>query len=185
MTIMGMPGLVSAILLSGLTVWMLRRRLSRRARDRLIAIKRRLPFLLDLLTLLMEAGASFLQALKQGVKEFQGHQVAVEFGRVLTDMSMGKTRDEAFDAMRQRLNDDEISGIIGSIIQSERLGTPLTDIFRTQSDVLRLKRSQRAETIAGEAGVKMLLPGILVMVSTFIIILGPFVLNYWITGFGF
>lgn len=181
---MGPAGVVTALLCSGLTVWLLRRGLRRRAIDRLVAIKRRLPFLLDLLTLLMEAGATFHQALRQGVREFAGQEVAVEFARVLTDVNMGKTRTEAFDSLRRRLNDDEINGIIGAIIQSEQLGTPLADIFRTQADVLRLKRSQRAEMIAGEAGVKMLLPGVLVMMSTVIIILGPFVLNYWLLGLG-
>ena len=44
--------------------------------------------------------------------------------------------------------------------------------------MLRIKRTQRAETIAGEAGVKMLLPGILVMASTVIVILGPFLLSF-------
>ncbi len=179
---MGPAGIVSALLCSVLTVWFQRRSLRRRAIDRLLSIKRRLPFLLDLLTLLMEAGANFHQALRQAVREFAGQDVAAEFARVLTDINMGKTRVEAFDSLRQRLNDEEISGIIGSILQSEQLGTPLSRIFRTQADVLRLKRSQRAETIAGEAGVKMLLPGILVMIATVIIILGPFVLNYWLLG---
>jgi len=165
-------------LLAGLTLWFLRRRLTMLARRRLTMIKRRMPFLLDLLTLLMEAGASFLQALKQAVSEFEGHPVATEFGRVLADMNMGKTRVEAFNKMRDRLNDDEISSIIGSILQSEQLGTPLARIFRTQADVLQVKRTQRAETIAGEAGVNMLLPGMLVMAATVLIILGPFLLNY-------
>jgi tight adherence protein C len=181
---MGPAGVVSAVLCSGLTVWLLRRRLRRRAWDRLVAIKRRLPFLLDLLTLLMEAGANFHQALRQAVREFAGQEVAVEFARVLSDINMGKTRSEAFDSLRKRLSDDEINGIVGAIVQSEQLGTPLSDIFRTQADVLRLKRSQRAETLAGEAGVKMLLPGVLVMMATVLIILGPFVLNYWLLGLG-
>lgn len=174
----GSSGIVSAIMLCGLTIWFLRRRLSVLARKRLIAIKRRLPFLLDLLTLLMEAGSSFINALKQGVIEFEGQAVATEFGRVITDMNMGKARTEAFDNLRRRLNDDEIGSIVGSIIQSEELGTPISDIFRTQADVLRVKRSQRAETIANEAGVNMLLPGVLVMAATVLIILGPFLLNY-------
>jgi len=104
--------------------------------------------------------------------------VAEEFGRVLTDMNLGKTRHEAFSAMRDRLSDDEITSIVGSILQGESLGTPLAQIFRTQADVLRLKRTQRAETVAGEAGVNMLLPAILVMVATVLIIIGPFMLNY-------
>ena len=180
---MGSSGVVSALMLTGLTAWLLRRRLAKLAERRLVDIKRRMPFVLDLLTLLMEAGSSFIQALKQAVIEFDGHPVANEFGRVLTDMNMGKARSEAFDTMRRRLNDDEINAIIGSIIQSEELGTPLTGILRATADVLRVKRSQRAETIAGEAGVNMLLPGVLVMAATVLIMLGPFVLNFLVSGF--
>jgi tight adherence protein C len=181
----GLSGVITGLVLTGLTVWVLRARLRRLARDRLLSIKRRLPFLLDLLTLLMEAGSSFLQSLRQAVKEFEGHEIAVEFGRVLTDINMGKSRGEAFHNMRNRLGDEEISNIVGSILQSEQLGTPLSDIFRAQADVLRMKRSQRAESMAGEAGVQMLLPGVLVMIATVLIILGPFVLNYWYLGLGF
>ncbi|MFO0872277.1 MAG: type II secretion system F family protein, partial [Pirellulales bacterium] len=177
-------GIMLAILLTAVTVWWLRLRLTRLAQRRLLMIKRRLPYLLDLLTLLMEAGSSFLHALEQAVREFGEHPVAVEFGRVLGDMNMGKARVEAFDNLRRRLNDDEITSIVGAIIQSEKLGTPLSHIFRTQADVLRVKRSQRAETIANEAGVQMLLPGILVMAATVMIILGPFLLGYLYNGFG-
>jgi tight adherence protein C len=161
-----------------LTAWVLRRRLASRAALRLRQIKRRMPFLLDLLTLLMEAGSTFLGALKQAVEEFKGHPVAEEFGRVLTDMSLGKTRVEGFTALRDRLADDEITSIIGSILQGEQLGTPLAHIFRSQADVLRLKRTQRAESVAGEAGVNMLLPGVMIMVATVLIIIGPFMMNY-------
>jgi tight adherence protein C len=182
---MGIAGSVTAFMLTAITAWLLRRRLSNQAKQRLVIIKRRLPFFLDLLTLLMEAGASFLDSLKQAVHEFEGHPVSIEFGRVLTDMSMGKARTEAFDNVRKRLNDDEMGAIIGSIIQSEELGTPLSHIFRTQADLLRVKRSQRAETLAGEASVNMLLPGVLVMAAAVLIILGPFALNYLMFGVDF
>jgi tight adherence protein C len=175
-------GVVFAVFLALVTAGFLRYRLARLAQRRVLMIKRRMPYLLDLLTLLMEAGSSFLQALKQSVVEFEGHPIAVEFGRVLTDMNMGKTRTESLDNMRYRLKDDEVSSILGSIIQGEELGTPLAEVFRTQSDVLRVKRSQRAETIAGEAGVNMLLPGILVMMACIIVILGPFILGYLRSG---
>ena len=171
-------GLLLALSAVLLTAWLLRRRLASRAQYRLGRIKRRMPFVLDLLTLLMEAGATFMNSLNQAVHEFEGHPVAEEFGRVLADINLGKTRNEAFHAMRDRLADDEITSIIGSIIQGEQLGTPLARIFRTQADVLRIKRTQRAETVAGEAAVNMLLPGMLVMISTVLIIMGPFLLNY-------
>jgi tight adherence protein C len=176
--IMGPAGSVMALLFTVLTGYLLRRRLRNTARYRLILIKRRMPFLLDLVTLLMEAGSTFLQALKEGVDEFREHPVGVEFGRVLGELNMGKGRIGALESMRDRLHDDEITSIVGSIIQGEQLGTPLAKIFRTQADVLRLKRSQRAETLAGEAAVQMLLPGILIMASTVLVILGPFMLNF-------
>ena len=177
-SIMGPAGGVTAIVMTVVTAWLLRWRLASRARYRLMQIKRRMPFLLDLLTLLMEAGSTFLQALGDAVQQFGEHAVGYEFGRVLSEINMGKGRIGALEALRDRLNDDEITSIVGSIIQGEELGTPLARLFRIQADVLRIKRTQRAETIAGEAGVKMLLPAILVMASTVLIILGPFVLGF-------
>ena len=182
-TIGGM-GVLTAFIASGMTFWVMKRQIKRRAERRLILIKRRMTYLLDLLTLLMEAGSSFIHALQQAVHEFARQPVAEEFGRVLADMNMGKARSEAFDSIRRRLDDDEINSIIAAILQSEELGTPITSIFRTQAEVLRVKRSQRAEKIAGEAGVNMLLPGVLVMASTVLLILGPFVLNYVVLGMG-
>lgn len=176
--ILGPGGYVLGIVLTIPLAWLLRRRLAARARYRLLRIKRRLPFLLDLLTLLMEAGSTFLQALAEAVEQFGDHPVGHEFGRVLSEINMGKARTTALQALRDRLDDDEITSIVGSIIQGEELGTPLARLFRTQADVLRIKRTQRAETIAGEAGVQMLLPAILVMASTVLIILGPFVLGF-------
>src|SRR4051812_27046956 len=180
---MGGPGAVMAFVFGGLTAWLLRRNLANRARTRLVRLKRRLPFFLDLLTLLMEAGSSLLQALEEAVQEFRGQPVSQEFGRVLADIRLGRTRAEALLAMRDRLQDSEVGGVLGSILQGEQLGTPLAQVFRMQADVLRVKRSQRAEAVAGEAGVQMLLPGILVMASTVLVILGPFVLNYLNFGF--
>ena len=174
----GDAGAIMAVVLTGLTIYGFRRRLASQANHRLFLIKKRLPYLLDLLTLLMEAGSTFLQSLREATNEFQDQPVGVEFGRVLAEMGMGKTRTEALGSLRQRLSDDEITSIVGSIIQGEELGTPLAVLFRTQADVLRIKRTQRAETIAGEAGVKMLLPAILVMMATVIIILGPFILSF-------
>ena len=174
----GPPGLLGGLAAGPATAWLLRRRLRNKAALRLFRIKQRLPFLLDLLTLLMEAGATFMQSLEESVAEFRDHPVGVEFGRVLSEINMGKSRIGALEAMRDRLDDPEVTGIIGSIIQGETLGTPLARLFRTQADVLRTKRTQRAETIAGEAGVKMLLPSVLVMAATVLIILGPFVLSF-------
>jgi tight adherence protein C len=179
----GPSGVFLACVLTLMSGVLMRKRVASQAEYRLVMIKRRLPYFLDLLTLLMEAGSSFLQSMEQSVHEFRAHAVGVEFGRVLMEMRMGKNRTDSFEAMRQRLQDDELGSLIGAIIQGEELGTPLATLFRSQADILRLKRTQRAETLANEAGVKMLLPAILVMASTVLIILGPFILSFITSAF--
>ena len=174
---MGPPGVLLGFVGTGVIALLLRRSLTQAARYRLWRIKLSLPYLLDLLTLLMEAGATFLHALEEAVREFRDEPVGQEFGRVLAEMQMGKSRTAALDAMRDRLSDDEMGALIGAIIQGEQLGTPLALLFRAQADVLRLKRTQRAETLAGEAAVKMLFPAVLIMMATIIIMLGPFILG--------
>ena len=156
--------------------------LGRAGPPRLRAIKRRMPFLLDLLTLLMEAGSTFLNALRQAVEEFRGHPVAEEFGRVLADMNLGKTRMEAFQAMRDRLADDEITSIIGSILQGETPGDPAGPHLPHPGRRAANQAHAAGRSIAGEAGVNMLLPGVLIMAATVLIILGPFLLNYLTFG---
>jgi tight adherence protein C len=175
---MGVPGLMLAAVQSIVVAFLLRRRLHNQATQRLWRIKVKLPYFLDLLTLLMEAGATFLNSLRDAVHEFRSQPIGVEFGRVLAEMNMGKSRIAALEGLRERLQDDELTTIIGSMIQGEQLGSPLAQIFRAQADMLRVKRTQRAETIAGEAGVKMLLPAVLVMASTVLVILGPFVIAF-------
>jgi tight adherence protein C len=183
---MGPPGLLVATVGSAGILFLLRYSLTQAARARLWRFKLSLPYLLDLLTLLMEAGSTFLNALSEAVQEFRHEPAGQEFGRVLAEMQMGKSRTGALEAMRERLADDEIGSLIGAIILGEQLGTPLALLFRAQADVLRLKRTQRAETLAGEAAVKMLFPAVLIMIATVIIMLGPFVLGLlrddWLGG---
>ncbi len=179
----GIAGLVMAAVLVVLVAVLLRRRLHSQAVRRMWRIKTRLPYFLDLVNLLMEAGATFLNALREAVREFQEQPVGEEFGRVLTELSLGRNRSAALESLRDRLQDDEITSLVGSIIQGEEHGSPLAHVLRSQADLLRIKRTQRAETLAGEAGVQMLFPAMLVMMATVLLILAPFALEFLEGGF--
>ncbi len=174
----GVPGLVMAGVLVILIGVILRRRLHSQAVRRMWRVKTRLPYFLDLVNLLMEAGSTFLNALREAVREFSEQPVGQEFGRVLTELSLGRNRSAALESMRDRLQDDEITSLVGAIIQGEEHGSPLAHVLRGQADFLRIKRTQRAETIAGEAGVQMLFPAMLVMMATVIVILAPFAMEF-------
>ena len=123
-SMMGSPGVFLTFVMMLLTGVVLRRQLTMKAIYRLLLIKRRLPYFLDLITLLMEAGSAFMQSLEQAVREFSGHPVGVEFSRVMTEMRMGKNRTAAFEAMRERLQDDEITSPFGIDYSRGRTGDP-------------------------------------------------------------
>lgn len=179
----GVAGLVMAAVLVFVFALILRRRLHSQAVRRMWRIKTRLPYFLDLVNLLMEAGSTFLNALREACREFVEQPVGEEFGRVLAELSMGRNRSAALESLRDRLQDDEITSLVGAIIQGEEHGSPLVQVLRGQADFLRIKRTQRAETLAGEAGVQMLFPAMLVMMATVIVILAPFAMEFLAGGF--
>jgi tight adherence protein C len=149
----------------------------RRARRRLALIKRRLPFAIDLMAVMMEAGAGFSEALESAVRESAGNPLAEELGRVLSDTERGASRREALVAVQARLSDRDISELIFAIVKGEEMGTPLAAILRSAADQMRLLKSQTAEKEAGQAQVTILFPGMLVMLACILIIVAPFLLQ--------
>jgi tight adherence protein C len=149
----------------------------RRARRRLAKLKRRLPFAIDLMALMMEAGAGFREALESAVRESKDNPLAEELGRVLSDTERGVSRREALLAVQARLADKDISDLIFAIVKGEEMGTPLASTLRTAADQMRLLKSQTAEKEAGQAQVTILFPGLLVMLACILIIVAPFLLQ--------
>jgi tight adherence protein C len=67
--------------------------------------------------------------------------------------------------------------VVNALTQADELGISLGAILRIQSDQLRTKRFQRAETLANQAPTKMLLPLVFIFIAAFIILLGPVLLQ--------
>ena len=151
--------------------------LAGKAKARARAVTLRLPFAVDLIALMMEAGASFQESLEVVVRESQGIPLGEELGQVLRDIRMGKTRRASLADLAQRLMDQDVSEIVFAVNKGEELGTPLSQILKSQAQQLRLKRSQWLEKAASEAQVKIVFPGMIVMVACLIVIAAPFVLN--------
>jgi tight adherence protein C len=148
-----------------------------RAHNRTRRIDRELPYGLDLIALAMGAGSTFNEAVRTLVREDPQSPLNQELRQVLGEIEMGRTRTEALLNFGQRIPLEELKSIVSAIIQGETLGTPLTDALRMQSNLLRLKRSVRAEKLAGEAAVKILLPSVLILISVLIMVLGPVIVR--------
>lgn len=139
---------------------------------------RELPDILDLLTVSLEAGLGFDSAMNKVASKKQG-VIADEFHRSLEEVRLGKTRREALNGIRERIEVEEVQGFISSIIQAEKLGIGMVQVLRVQSEEVRNQRKQRAEEQGMKAPIKMLFPLIFFIFPTlFIVLLGPAVIQF-------
>jgi len=145
---------------------------------RLTQINRDLPYMLDVLALSVGAGLDFNSSLERIVTKDSTRSPLVEEMRyVLQEVKMGTTRREALLGLKERVPSDYINGLVSSVVQAEQMGTPLTNILRIQAGAIRLKRSQRAEKLAGEAPVKMIMPLLFIVGSVMLTLFGAIIIR--------
>jgi len=147
--------------------------LSGRVRSRQRSIFRAMPDSLDLLTICVEAGLGFDAAMSK-VHEKWDNALALEFGRVIQEIRLGKLRRDALRDMADRLGVAEMTSFVAAVIQSEQLGVSMAKVLRIQSDQMRVRRRQMAEEEAHRAPIKMIFPiALLIFPSILILLLGP------------
>ena len=138
------------------------------------SIRRALPFMLDLLTLSVEAGMDFMSALQRSVESRKIDALGEEIIRMSHEIQLGTPRRIALKAMGDRVNLPELRSVTHSLIQADELGVSIGAILRIQSEQMRQKRFARAEKLANEAPVKLLGPLMLcIFPAVFIVLLGP------------
>ena len=139
-------------------------------------IVKQLPDSLDLLTICVEAGLGFDQAVQRMVEK-QDNELSRAFNRYLRETALGKLRREALLSMASRMEVPDVTSFVAAIVQADTLGVSMARILRIQSEQMRLRRRQRAEQKAHQAPVKMLFPMVfLIFPSIFIVLLGPAIL---------
>jgi tight adherence protein C len=132
-----------------------------------------LPDFVDLLLVCLEAGLGFDSALTKVIGKQEG-VLAGEFQRCLEELRLGLSRKEALIGVRDRLEVEEISVFINSVLRAEKLGVGMVQVLRILSSDVRERRRQKAEETAMKAPIKILFPLIFfIFPSLFIVILGP------------
>ena len=155
--------------------------LNRQVEERQYEIRRRLPDVMDLLVISVEAGLGFEQALDRTIAAVPG-PLTDEFSRMLGEVRAGATRADAMRALDARTNVPEIRSFVLAILQADTFGVSIGRVLRAQADEMRIKRRQLAQERAQKAPVKMLIPMVFcIFPSLFVIVLGPAALNIYDT----
>jgi tight adherence protein C len=173
MAVVGPLGLSAALLGAPLGPLLVVTSLQARATLRRRQFSLAIPYVLDLIVLTLRAGASLNLSLRKVVADYVDHPVGEEFGQVLVEMEHGLPRADAFARLSQRLEDPDMVALLDSIVQSEELGWPLAQTIERLADRLNIQRTLKAEETAGSAGVLVMLPSTLVLMSAILMLFGP------------
>jgi tight adherence protein C len=140
------------------------------------AVRKGLPDALDLLVICAEAGltvdAAFGRVAKELGKAYP--ELGDEFGLTAIELGFLNERRQAFENLAMRVDLEAVRGVVTTMIQTEKYGTPLASALRVLSAEFRNERMMRAEEKAARLPAIMTVPLILFILPTlFIVILGP------------
>jgi tight adherence protein C len=140
------------------------------------AIRKGLPDALDLLVICAEAGltvdAAFGRVSRELGKAYP--ELGDEFGLTAIELGFLSERRQAFENLAQRVDLEAVRGVVTTMIQTEKYGTPLASALRVLSAEFRHQRMMRAEEKAARLPAIMTVPLILFILPTlFVVILGP------------
>lgn len=152
--------------------------LRRQTALRLIRMQREVPFMLDLLTLCVEAGLSLHAALQQAAQHAPPGSLRQSLQDALAAIRTGVPRDQALEQWAEACMLPAVRSLVLALAQADQLGMSLSPVLRAQAGQQRSERFLRAEKLALEAPVKMLFPMVLcIFPCTFLVIAFPVIVK--------
>jgi len=139
-------------------------------------IFRSVPDVLDMVVVCMEAGLGFDDAMRSVTEQFSDSAADVchELQIYSMHLQLGRPRRDALFELGARIGIDDVKSLTTVLAQSERMGTPIVQALRAESNHMRIRRRQLAEEMAGKAAAKIILPLVLfIFPGIFVVLVGP------------
>ena len=139
-------------------------------------IRKGIPDALDLLVICAEAGltvdAAFARVSRELGKAYP--DLGEEFALTSIELGFLTERRQALENFSYRVNLESVRGVVTTLIQTEKYGTPLASALRVLSAEFRNERMMRAEEKAARLPAIMTVPLIVFILPVlFVVILGP------------
>jgi pilus assembly protein TadC len=154
-------------------------RLGGAIKRRKLEVSRALPDLLDTLASTVRAGLALNAALTHAANAVSG-ALSVELHGMLSEIRLGGSRTDALRSLAARLQNEEITQFVRSLVQAERLGANLSSVLMGLAAESRERRVLKAEETAASLPVKMVLPmALFVLPALFVMIFGAVAADYY------
>ena len=150
------------------------------AAKRRTALQRALPDALDLLVICAEAGLSLDAALTRVARELgkSSPELADEFGLTAVELTFLPDRHKALDNLNMRTDMPAIRGVVNTLKQTEKYGTPLAQSLRVLAAEFRNERLLKAEEKAARLPAILTVPMIIfILPALFVVLIGPAILK--------
>lgn len=140
-------------------------------------VRNRLPFAVDLVSLMVLSGATLRACLKTATAENRSHPLGDELARVWVGMDNGLSQADALRSMAARVNEPDLTEVATVLIAAdEKGGKELPAMLDRMAAVLRTRRVQYMERASERAKVMITWPGMVIMVACLLIVAAVFVL---------
>ncbi len=147
---------------------------------RQIQLSRSLPDGLDLLVICAESGLSLDSGLERVAKEIGNASPELAEELQLTSVELGflPERRHALMNLNRRTNLSAIRGVVNTLVQTEKYGTPLSQSLRVLANEFRDQRLLKAEEKAARLPATLTVPMIVFILPVlFIVLIGPAIIS--------
>jgi tight adherence protein C len=147
---------------------------------RQLMLSKALPDGLDLLVICAESGLSLDAALDRVANEIGAASPALGEELSLTSIELGflPERRQALLNLNRRTNLPSIRGVVNTLLQTEKYGTPLSQSLRVLANEFRDQRLLKAEEKAARLPATLTVPMIMFILPVlFIVLIGPAIIK--------